>query len=255
MKDFWKKQAEQYKNDVKAVNFDPLAEELELCFLERIIKNSGNICDMGCGNGRLLLELGIKKDKATFYGIDFVKEMIEVAEEQKKNQNISNVNFFVADAASNSVKEMFGCKFDVVITKRLLINLKNGKKFEAIKNIYDLLKPKGMYIMVECFREPLAKINKIRRSLNIENIEIKSFNEYLEFNFLEKIGDLFVRKRAFDFNSLYYFTSRIYNAYLSQGQQPDYHAAINRLAVYLTREGFLDLKGYSPEMIFVFQKK
>lgn len=191
-KDFWTNQAKEYKFDVKAVNFDPLEEELEFYFLENLIDDKELIFDLGCGNGRTLLELAKKKLNSTFVGIDFVEEMIAIAQEQKKFIDVSNVDFYVADASSEKIRKMFDFKFDKVITKTLLINLKGENKFKAIENIHSVLKEKGIYIMIECFIEPLNRINGIRKSLNLEEIKVKPFNEYLHHEFLEEINDLFI---------------------------------------------------------------
>lgn len=254
MKDFWKNQAKEHKFDIKAVNFDPLEEELEHYFLEQLIEDGKIICDIGCGNGRALLNLAAKKKESMFYGLDFVEEMISIAQGQKKSLNIPNVNFYVADAASTEIKTMFDFKFDVVMSKRLLINLKGKNKFDGVLNILSLLKEKGTYIMIECFLEPLERINSIRKALNIEEIKVKPFNEYLTFDFLDRLKDLFVIRKKLDFESLYYFTSRVYNAYLSGGK-PDYFAPINKLATELVRMGINTVEGYSPEIIFILEKK
>jgi len=253
-KDFWTNQAKEYKFDVKAVNFDPLEEELEFYFLENLIDDKELIFDLGCGNGRTLLELAKKKLNSTFVGVDFVEEMIAIAQEQKKFIDVSNVDFYVADASSEKIRKMFCLKFDKVITKRLLINLKGENKFKAIENIHSVLKEKGIYIMTECFIEPLNRINGIRKSLNLEEIKVRPFNEYLHHEFLEEISDLFIIRNKIDFGSQYYFMSRIYNAYLAEGK-PDYYAPINKLAVELTKKGITGEGGYSPEIIFVLEKK
>ncbi len=253
-KDFWTNQAKEYKFDVKAVNFDPLEEELELYFLEKIIEDGKTIGDIGCGNGRLLLELAKKKKKSQFYGVDFIEEMIDIANEQKKSQNIANVQFTVQDASSEKLKDFFDCEFDQMMSKRLLINLKGNKKRKAIENIHSLLKKNGMYVMIECFVEPLEKINKIRTQLNLDEIKVKSFNEYLTEDFIDDIKTYFIIKEKIDFESLYYFISRIYNAYLSEGK-PDYFAPINKLSVELTKMGVRATEQYSPEIMFILQKK
>lgn len=253
MKDFWQNQAKEYKFDLKAVNFDPLEEDLEFFFLDKLVKEGKEVLDLGCGNGRTLLELAKRKKTSKFYGVDFTEEMVSVAQEEKKKLGVTNVNFYVGDAALEPIKTMFNWKFDIVLTKRLLINLKGEDKLKAVENIHGLLKEKGTYIMVECFIEPLQRINRIRKALNLEEIKVKFFNEYLDSSFFNKIKNLFKIKKKIDFESLYYFISRIYNASLSCGN-PDYYASINRLSIELTKMGVKAKGGYSPEFIIILEK-
>ena len=253
-REFWKEQALNYKSDVKTVNFDPLEEELELHYLQQVVKDGENVLDIGCGNGRTTIALALKNRKSVFYGVDFTEEMIAVAEEQKKLLNVTNINFYRTDATSKDIKKMFGFKFDRVISKRLLINIKGENKYNAIKNVHYLLKDRGFYIMIECFIEPLVKINEIRKALKLEEIKVKPFNEYLTLNFLDKIKESFEIKKKVDFESLYYFTSRIYNAYLFK-ENLDYLAPINKLAVIVEKMNIKTTRGYSPEILFVLRKR
>lgn len=255
MKDFWEKQAKDYKFDVKAVNFDPVEEELELQFLNNLVEDKGVICDIGCGNGRTLFTLASNKPNSIFYGLDFIDDMIAIANEQKHSAGLQNVNFNISDATDKNIKKLFNFKFDQIISKRLLINIHGtGNKIKVIENIHSMLKENGTYIMVECFIEPLNEINKIRRFLNLNEIKVKHFNEYLTCGFLNEISDLFEIEQKIDFESLYYFTSRIYNAYLSEGE-PDYRAPINQLSAELIKSGVHGMAGYSPEIIYILKKK
>ncbi|MGO9014985.1 MAG: class I SAM-dependent methyltransferase [Dissulfurispiraceae bacterium] len=253
MREFWESQAEKFKEGVQAVNFDPLAEELELFFLEGLIGDGDIFCDMGCGNGRTLMTLAAKRPKAVFYGVDFAKGMIETANAKKEEMSLPNVHFYHFDAASKDLSSLLDARFDKVMTKRLLINLKGNEKLKAVENAYSVLKDNGTYIMIECFTEPLLRINEIRATLELNEIKVKFFNEYLSFDILEKINDLFRVEKRMDFASLYYFISRVFNAALSQGE-PDYFSDINRLAVELTKKGFNPIEGYSPEIMFALKK-
>jgi len=252
--DFWQNQAKKFSYNVKAVNFDPIAEELELFFLDKIIVNCKSVCDLGCGNGRTIMELAKRKSNIDFYGIDSSKKMIETANRKKKELNLENVKFDSFDAASKKLLDLFDFKFDKVYTKRLLINLKGKDKIKAMENIHSLLKKNSEYIMIECFIEPLEKINKIRKKLNLEKINIHTFNEYLKNDFLVELNKKFEIKEKKDFNSLYYFISRIYNAYLSEGK-PDYYAPINTLTAELIKNGINPIEGYSPETMYILSRK
>lgn len=254
MKAFWEKQAVQLKEDVRAVNFDPIMDELENFFLEKLIGDNDVVCDLGCGNGRATTYLAQKKPNCLFYGIDFAGNMIMVANEQKKQLNVANVHFRQYDAAADDLLCFLDIKFDKIISKRLLINLKGEKKLKVIRNIYSILKDNGKFIMIECFNEPLSKINDIRSKLNLNKITVKYFNEYLSFDFFNKIKDYLSVDQKIDFGSLYYFISRIFNAALSEGT-PDYFAPINMLAAQLIKMGINPIEQYSPEMIFVLKKR
>lgn len=253
MKNFWREQARKFKFGVKAVNFDPLGADLEMHFLEDLIKDGETLCDLGCGNGRTLLEIAKNRKNGRFYGVDFTKEMISVANRAKRSMNIKNAHFYNLDAASHDLSKLPNLKFDKVMSKRLLINLKGESKYKAIDNIYKILKNGGIYIMVECFTEPLNKVNKIRRQFDLEEIKVKFFNEYLSSGFLKDISDKFFVEKKIDFQSLYYFSSRIFNAYLSKGE-PDYYAPINKMAVEMIKRGVNPIKGYSPEVILLLKK-
>ena len=119
-----------------------------------------------------------------------------------------------------------------------------------------MLKDKGTYILIECFLEPLSRINSVRSSLGLEEIKVKHFNEYLSNDFITKnAARFFTVKDEVDFGSLYYFTSRVYNACLSKGK-PDYFAEINKLAVEITKRNMNEkaIKGYSPEKMLILEK-
>lgn len=252
MKAFWEDQAERLKEDVKAVNFDPILDELENFFLDQLISDNDVVCDLGCGTGRASIYLAQKKPNCLFYGVDFASNMIKVADEQKEKLNITNVHFRQHDA-TDDLSSLFDLKFDKIISKRLLINLKGENKLKTIKNIYSILKDSGKLILIECFIEPLSKINDIRRKLNLNEIIIKSFNEYLSFEFFNTINEYFSIDQKIDCGSLYYFISRVFNAALSEGT-PDYFAPMNLLAAQLIRLGVNPIEQYSPEMIFLLKK-
>jgi hypothetical protein len=144
--------------------------------------------------------------------------------------------------------------YDIVLGKRLLINIKGFAKLQALKNIYAMLKPNGAYIMIECFVEPLERINNIRSRLGLERINVRSFNEYLHASFIGDIGRYFDVEKLIDRGSLYYFISRVFNAYLSGGK-PEYQAPINKLAAQLTLEGVQPMQGYAPEVTYLLKKK
>ena len=253
MNDFWEDQAEKHGFDVEAVNYDPHGEDLEMFVLQDLIEDGQRICDLGCGNGRTVLQLAEQNQKAEFVGVDSSASMIEVAETIREGEGFDNVTFHHHDAREENVTELFDQKFDIVITKRLLINVQGEEKLHVIDNIDAILKHDGVYLMIECFLEPLKNTNDVRELIGLSRIEVKRFNEYLTHDFFEEIDDRFDIRESIEFGSFYYFISRVFNAYLADGE-PNYHTRINKLAVELSKQGVVDFDGYGPEVLHILEK-
>jgi ubiquinone/menaquinone biosynthesis C-methylase UbiE len=252
MKEFWEEQALKHGENVAAVNFDPIAEQIETKLLEELIADGLSVADIGCGNGGTLIELALARPNGIFVGYDFAQGMVDVAETHRNRIGLKNVRFVQFDATSPSIPDMEA--YDIVLGKRLLINIRGPAKLQALKNIYAMLKPNGVYMMIECFLEPLERINDIRSRLGLDRINVRSFNEYLKASFMEEIGRYFVVEKLIDRGSLYYFISRVFNAYLSGGK-PEYQAPINKLAAQLTLDGVEPMQGYAPEVTYLLKKK
>lgn len=253
MKEFWEQQAIEHGDAVAAVNFDPIQENLVTTLLEELVPDGLAVADMGCGNGKALIELAGTRPKGTFAGYDFAENMVRVAEARRQSLGLTNVSFACADATEPLPAGAAG-RFDMVLAKRLLINVKGPHKRVALQNVADMLKPGGTYIMVECFDAPLQRINAIRVSLGLDPIIVRAFNEYVPDAFLDDVKELFSIERLIDRGSLYYFISRIFNAHLSDGK-PKYDAPINQLAGRLVSDGVYPMTGYSPEVTYVLKKR
>lgn len=255
-KDFWDNQANQFGESINAVNFDTLSEDLELQTIRSLLNKNDAICDLGCGNGRLLSFLRDNDMTGRLVGSDFTEGMITAANILKeRDPKYQDISFYHLDATQPHLSTTLGKNFDAVITKRLLINLESESAREKVlMNIHELLKPNGLYLMTECFEEPLRRTNEIREKLNLDAIKVHEFNRYLTNDFMNIVTRYFDVIKMVDFQSTYYFVSRVMNAYLSEGT-PSYTAPINQLAVQLINEGYNLIEGYSPEVIYCLRKK
>lgn len=253
-KAFWEDQARNFGEDITAVNFDRLSDDVEIPVFDELVADGLDVADIGCGNGRNIIELAAKRPSGRFAGYDFAENMVKVAEVRRQRMNLGNLRFATHDATADDVPPGTRGSFDIVIGKRLLINIKGPAKLQALRNIHTMLREGGTYIMCECFVEPLDRVNKIREALDLERITVKPFNEYLTQGFLPDLERLFTIERVVDFASLYYFASRVFNAYLSGGK-PEYNAPINQLAARLVRMGVRPMQGFSPEYIHVLRKR
>ncbi len=254
MKEFWEEQARQHGENVAAVNFDPIEDKFAAALLEEEVPDNVAVADVGCGNGRTLIDLAQNRAGGAFVGYDFAENMIRVAENRRQGLSLANLRFECFDAASLTLPAGAKGAFDIVIGKRVLINIKGDGKRQALKNIYDMLRDGGTYFMIECFTEPLDRINDIRESLELARIPVRSFNEYLTSAFMKDVDRYFGIEKIVDIGSLYYFISRVFNAYLSEGE-PDYFAPINQLASKLVLSGVRPIQGYDPEVVHVLKKR
>jgi ubiquinone/menaquinone biosynthesis C-methylase UbiE len=254
-KSFWDEQARKYGKDVRAVNFDLVGNEFAPRILESLVPDGIFVCDVGCGNGRTLIDLATSRSTGRFVGYDFSEKMIASAEEARAEAGVVNVNFRVFDATAPSLPLDMTGKFDLILTKRLLINVKGQAKRRVLDNIHGMLKPGGTCVLIECFTAPLERINDIRDLIGLDRIRVRPFNEYLNDDvFKDIIDDLFEVVERIDYSSLYYFISRVFNAGLSEGE-PAYNAPINLLAARLVNAGVNPIQGYSPELAYVLRKK
>jgi ubiquinone/menaquinone biosynthesis C-methylase UbiE len=146
---FWNEQARKYGTDVRAVNFDLIDNEFAPRIIERLIPDGVAVCDVGCGNGRTTLDLASSRPNGRFVGCDFSENMIASAEKARGEAGIANVNFRVFDATTPSLPQDMRGEFDVVLTKRLLINVKGPAKRRVVENVYSMLKAGATYILIE----------------------------------------------------------------------------------------------------------
>src|SRR5215475_7469563 len=102
----------------------PTIKELEIAALARRIASLPSdlmILEAGCGNGQNCIELAKRFPQSRFYGFDYIPEMIDAA---KKNSFGLRVWFTVADLLDLHSFIKIDQTYDVVISDRLIINLK-----------------------------------------------------------------------------------------------------------------------------------
>jgi SAM-dependent methyltransferase len=252
-RDFWESQARQHGEDVEAVNFDVLSDDFPVLVFDELIADGTSVADVGCGNGRNLIDLARSRPNGHFVGYDFAETFIEVAEQRRMRLGLNNVRFELFDATDNAPPARARAAFDIVIGKRLLINVHGPAKLRALRNVHAMLREDGVYIMSECFMEPLNRINEMRMAVGVDPITVRPFNEYLTLGFMPEVEALFSVEKVIDVDSLYYFISRVFNARLSDGD-PDYNAPMNRLAAQLVLLGFRPMAGYTPEYIHILRR-
>jgi len=106
-----------------------------------IDKLHGNILDVGCGYGVIDIVLGKIVD-ANFLGVDVNRRALHLAEMNKKENNLSNINFIESNCYEN-----VNDKYDFIITNP---PIRAGKKvvYEIVMGAKNYLKDDGSLFIV-----------------------------------------------------------------------------------------------------------
>jgi len=253
----WDEFAQKYGLDRRASTPDAYLVDLELRTLAKYIGDGEKVLDIGAGNGYTALTLARKK-AVNIIGVDISAEMVACANQMQKNYGGSlrgTVQFELGDILSSGLLERFGKNsFDIVLTKRTLINILSWKEQKgSIIKIWHLLKPNGKCIMMEATVQGHDNINRLRERFGISRTPIRWHNNYLdEEKLIPFLNERFDIVRVRNFSSTYYIGSRVIQPLLLKPfkKEPRYDFFLNRLFSYLPSWGNRGI-----QKIFVCTKK
>lgn len=190
---------------------------------------SPRVLEIGCGNGYTIEQIKQRLDLPQIVCIDYCEELLEIA----RRRELTNITFKKEDVQNLSFDDS---SIDVVLTERCLINLDAWEKQQkALDEITRVLRPGGVYIMVESFTDGLANLNGARKAVGLEPIPQPFHNLYFEKDkFLEWLGGKFEYfstahpeadfGNCQNFLSSYYFGSKvIYPALIPKGIDVEYN--------------------------------
>jgi ubiquinone/menaquinone biosynthesis C-methylase UbiE len=259
IQNYWEERAKENYNKNTATTNDIHLRDLEISTLIETIhqiksENINNILDIGCGDGRSILDIASQFPDCYFTGIDFSETMVKIANKNLglKNNLKDRVNFIVGDV-TKLYEVIDDKKFDIIISDRCLINLDSSTlQNKAISDISNLLTPSGNFIAIENFIEGHNTMNDSRRAMGLPEIPIRWHNKYFnEDEFIENAKKYFRQIEIRDFSSSYYFATRIIYSKMCQmqGETPDYNHKIHQLATKLPWTG-----KFSPIKLLIMKK-
>lgn len=251
VREYYDKKALECLLDCRSTINDPNERRLEIIAILKYIKNDDQILDVGCGNGFTAVEIA-RRRRVNYCGIDFSASMIDIAEKQK--EYVKNLKGEVKFEIASVVKLPYGDNvFDKVISERCLINLSSWEdQQKGILEINRVLRPKGLFLMLESFSEGLVAVNSFRRKFHLAEIPIKWFNLYFEESKLtEFVKPYFEIVKKEYFNSSYYLATRVFYPALLKvlNKEPFFESRINRMLSFLPNLGRF---GYIR--LYVFKK-
>jgi ubiquinone/menaquinone biosynthesis C-methylase UbiE len=155
----------------------PLASE-QIDVMLRLIEARGEavtrFADLGCGNGTLSMALLERYPQASATLVDFSEPMIVEARKLLGGYP-SSCRFITADLSDGGWVHLLGdeARFDAVVSGYAIHHLADERKRELYREIFDLLKPGGLFVNTEHVKSATPWIESISDDLLID-----SFYEY-----------------------------------------------------------------------------
>ena len=155
---FWDKISRNYDNQVGKKYQQTYTDTIEKT--KKYLNKSDVVLDFACGTG--ITTLQIANCVKEIYAIDISQNMIDIAEEKAKNNEIDNIQFWKTDLFHETFEKGF---FDVILAYNILYFIKNAQK--NVTRIHELLKPEGLFISVtDCLGEKISLLNRIHHFLS-----------------------------------------------------------------------------------------
>lgn len=249
-KDYWNSRADA---TFFSGSNDKFLDSYETNFLIKFIKKKDKyILDIGCGNGLFLKNISKNKNYKKLVGIDYASKMIENA----RKFRIKNSEFYVLDINKClDLLKFVDVKFDLIYTKRALINLdSNSQQIKAIQNISSLLKKGGRLICCESSQTSLDNINFFRKKFHLKKIIKPWHNVYFKDSLIINMNFKKLKlKSIYPFLSTWYFVSRVINAALAKKlkKNPDNNDFLSKISYQLPQDITPD---FSQTKVFEFTK-
>lgn len=240
VKKYWEERAKEDKEATSTTNDIHLRLIEQRVLLERckeIINCS--ILDVGCGDARTSAVVAASLPGSQLTGIDYADHMIDNA--KGLHYGLPNLELFVADCTSGMPDPNLNSRFDIAYSTRCLINiLEDHHRINAFQFIHKSLKPGGIYLMIENFKEGHNAFNKAREEAGLSPIQIRPHNRFFDEEELEHVAKgLFRLVESLNISSTYYLSSRIVYSKICQenGTVPDYFDNHHKFSALLPFSG------------------
>ena len=152
----------------------PLAAE-QIAMMSRIVEATvddvTNIADLGCGDGILAATLLERHPQAKATLVDFSEPMIAAARKELAPYG-AGCEFHLADLSSAKWVDAVGSRapFDVVVSGYAIHHTTDERKQVLYRQIFELLKPGGVFVNIEHVKSPTEKLRELSDDLIIDSL-------------------------------------------------------------------------------------
>jgi SAM-dependent methyltransferase len=187
----------------------PHKNEGEQVLLEYIPKDPERILDLGTGDGRLIklikqqllherqqqLSMSLSLSSPIFIVVDVSPTMLEKVANHFKNDNSVRIiehdlSYPISDKLITE-SEQSEIQFDVIISGLAIHHLTHERKYSLYKEIYNLLKPGGVFCNLDRVASPTQRLHKqflAKTTYKKEDKSNKLLDVQTQLKWLEEIG-------------------------------------------------------------------
>lgn len=230
---------------------DFMLTRIEQKFILDTIPDNSRVFDIGCGNALSLVALA-KEKNCSGVGIDFSAGMVSTSQEYVYLNNLQDEIKIFEDSVP-PVPTSYG-SFDVVLTNRSLINLTSREdQRTAILGVEQVLRPGGMFLMIECSNEGSDSTNNLRSKLKLDSIKAPWHNLFFNEKEVESWQTLtFKIEKFLHISSTYNLLSRV--VYAKYAATTDelmvYDSLINQISLQLPQQ----IGNFGPVKAWIWRK-
>ena len=184
----WEQWATDYGTELRATTKCMSIKRIEIEALVRrlnahVARPEPVVLEVGCGNGANGFALTSRHPGLHYLGVDFSPSMVEnAAKIAERSQYRERMAFAVADArrlARGGLVPVDGV--DVVFTDRMLINLSSADEQRGVMlRIAEMLKPGGMFLMIENSVQTHRVLNEVRQALGLPGRPAADYNVFID---------------------------------------------------------------------------
>lgn len=231
--------------------------ELEIDTACEYIQDGYRLLDVGCGTGYALRQYaGRFHIKGS--GIDYAENMIKTAQKKASQANTLRGEIEFKNASVTEIP-FDDNSFDIVTSSRCLMALLEWEtQKNAIRDIWRVLKPGGIFVMMEGTSQGIDRLNHMRQQFALDEIDptgrdrlfTRKFDETELISYCLPMFNLEKIQRF----GMYYFLTRVVHPLLVAPDSPKYDAKINAIARQIA--GILpDFQGLGHLVAFIWKKK
>ena len=225
------------QDGLRPVARDPYLQSIIESTIERFLYPEASLLDIGCGDGLSTLRFASKVDRTV--GVDYIETFVKTAQGYAVREGIDNISFHKADILNlEPIKQKYGL-FDVVITIRCLINLPDWEtQVFALRQIAQIIKPGGLFIISEGWREEFNMLNFYRQVVTLSEMKVVQYNCLISRELFEdEVLSSFSIQDYISPCGLYLFISRILQPLFTKPEPARHTHRINKVAAEIVSTG------------------